>query len=656
MAASLFLRGSLWTFRVKVRTCKGVEYASPHALWETKNEAERDVDLFIWFKGRKGPADPHIPSPHGQWFKTMKPGSSWDEIREFVSTRGCKGFSLKRKQPASFDVAKRRRVEAKADLEASEAEITDDIVPEAQTALDSKDMIKNLVQGRVMKKAYSQLGDRRRAAVDTSILAALTKCWKHLAPGQPIDQLRSCVTSIFGGKVMNDAMKSSIQTSYRLAKEKKDNEFMVQFLSTFMIQKDITRAKLEEMMDQTISARKYQHARHHAVIYGAGQPAEVIVHQRNIAKRQAIIDRFVAYCLDKGVITANGRTVLIPGKEGIPVPNVKRLEGKQPLIKAFEEDERRLRGLAIVREDRNQKREYVSLRRQDMEEVIAVVCPEIHTSKAALDVVGQLHGTNNFKILKKKLVQLEGISPTLIDEILNVRASMSAAEEALSHKDQFRSNEHFGCEFDSHGPAVHCHYFAFGRVDPVEAVPVENVEKMACGHYHIGTCEVCCEIERFAILLTDLAEKIGVGGDERAKMLNFAYHKNRFIHYAGHQARLLHESKVTDIIKGMMREDHSLIHITADYAMKFLPLKDSEAQSDFFGKAGINWHGLCLLWFSPEDGQFLQYYVNQCVEDSTEDGISVVALLQKVSAETMRDLLYNHAPDDKSIISILGNS
>lgn len=75
-----------------------------------------------------------------------------------------------------------------------------------------------------------------------------------------------------------------------------------------------------------------------------------------------------------------------------------------------------------------------------MEEVIAVVCPELHASKAALDVVGQLHGTNNFKILKKKLVQLEAISITFIDEILKLRVSMSAAEEALSHKDQFRSN------------------------------------------------------------------------------------------------------------------------------------------------------------------------------------------------------------------------
>ena len=102
---------------------------------------------------------------------------------------------------------------------------------------------------------------------------------------------------------------------------------MVQVLSTFVLQKDITKSKLEEMINQTISARNFQHAKHHATIYGAGQPSETILHRGNIAKKQNIVDRFVAYCLAKGVMTANGRTLAIPGKDGISLPNFERLEG-----------------------------------------------------------------------------------------------------------------------------------------------------------------------------------------------------------------------------------------------------------------------------------------------------------------------------------------
>ena len=51
--------------------------------------------------------------------------------------------------------------------------------------------------------------------------------------------------------------------------------------------------------------------------------------------------------MERGVQTANGRTVYIPGKEGVSVPNINRLEGKQPLTRAFEEKERRMGAILI---------------------------------------------------------------------------------------------------------------------------------------------------------------------------------------------------------------------------------------------------------------------------------------------------------------------
>jgi hypothetical protein len=112
--------------------------------------------------------------------------------------------------------------------------------------------------------------------------------------------------------------------------------------------------------------------------------------------------------------------------------------------------------------------------------------------------------------------------------------------------------------------------------------------------------------------------------------LNIDYHARRFRHYTGHQSRLAHEQEALNNIIEELKMDPKLIFITADYAMKFLPLKDSEAQNEFFRKAGINWHGLGFLWFCNEEDVFKQYFVNQCAEDSTEDGISVIALLSQV--------------------------
>jgi hypothetical protein len=72
--------------------------------------------------------------------------------------------------------------------------------------------------------------------------------------------------------------------------------------------------------------------------------------------------------------------VSLPGVETFFVPNIKRVEAKQPLIRSFEEQERILLETAVAE---GAKRKYLSLRRQLMEDIISMVCPEKHCSLAA---------------------------------------------------------------------------------------------------------------------------------------------------------------------------------------------------------------------------------------------------------------------------------
>ena len=44
--------------------------------------------------------------------------------------------------------------------------------------------------------------------------------------------------------------------------------------------------------------------------------------------------------MDNGVITANGRSVSLPGVETYCVPNIKIADARQPSIKSFEQHER----------------------------------------------------------------------------------------------------------------------------------------------------------------------------------------------------------------------------------------------------------------------------------------------------------------------------
>jgi hypothetical protein len=449
-------------------------------------------------------------------------------------------------------------------------------------------------------------------------------------------QLKECLGNFLGvHKRKKDSVVDAIQDAYKLADEKKNENQKTQILSMFALNKDTSRSRLESIVGLPLSTRKFTHARNHAAIHGPGQPIVKVIHSRGVERKKIVIERFVDYCMESGIITANGRSVTIDKQGAVSVPNVERVEGKQPLIKNFEEQERR--HMAARLSDDGSPEELISLRRKSMEEIISVVCPEKHCSLAALDVVGQLHGTLNFKVLRKKLEQLKMTFPHMQLDVDELVQQSLAVEEILGNKRKFRSKDHFCSHGRNEGPLSHCHYYAFGKVDSA-AVPSEGMCS-PCGHRHIGVCDVCDSIELFGIRLDKLGADDTEEVQRKIKELTISYHSKRYRHYAGHQARLAHEAEVADHVKEQLKNDPGLIALTADYAMKFLPLKDSEAQNEFFGKAGIVWHGIQFLWYCRENSCFRQYFVNQCVEDSTVDGISVAALLFQVRQILKRLLL-----------------
>lgn len=183
----------------------------------------------------------------------------------------------------------------------------------------------------------------------------------------------SCLSLAYS--FVDDGIRSDVRRVYDFAVKVKDEDQKTKILSIFVLQANMTRIKLGSIVGHDITGNKYQSARYHANIYGAGMEAEKIVHKRNCDKKKEVVDKFVAYLIRNGLLTANGRTIKQEEKDDVSVPNIKRLEGKLPLIKGFKDGEKRQ--LDIRRPTTAaSKRLYISLRRRDMETIISVVCPE----------------------------------------------------------------------------------------------------------------------------------------------------------------------------------------------------------------------------------------------------------------------------------------
>ncbi len=70
------------------------------------------------------------------------------------------------------------------------------------------------------------------------------------------------------------------------------------------------------------------------------------------------------------------------------------------------------------------------------------------------------------------------------------------------------------------------------------------------------------------------------------------------------------------------------VHITQDWAMKFLPQKYRETQSDWFGKRGISWH-ISVVARKEDEKLQTQAFVH-IVENCNQDGYVVVQIIKHV--------------------------
>ena len=75
--------------------------------------------------------------------------------------------------------------------------------------------------------------------------------------------------------------------------------------------------------------------------------------------------------------------------------------------------------------------------------------------------------------------------------------------------------------------------------------------------------------------------------------------------------------------------DAKSVFLTLDWAMKFLPRKFRESQSDWFGKRGISWHISVAMRKNASDETEMLTFVH-CFESCIQDSSSVLAILDDV--------------------------
>lgn len=172
----------------------------------------------------------------------------------------------------------------------------------------------------------------------------------------------------------------------------------------------------------------------------------------------------------------------------------------------------------------------------------------------------------------------------------------------------------------------HCRFFALSD-------PKDPDFKIICDHEHNDMCSQCkilgdvvAEIE-FAIKQSDLED------DDRAE-LEFMLKKSLedINLWKAHQLRGATQEKCrSDILETL---DNKTVLITQDWAMKFIPRKYREGQSDWYGKRGISWHITVVLRSVNDQLESLTFV--HITESGQQDSHTVTAIMQHVVSEVKK--------------------
>ena len=122
--------------------------------------------------------------------------------------------------------------------------------------------------------------------------------------------------------------------------------------------------------------------------------------------------------------------------------------------------------------------------------------------------------------------------------------------------------------------------------------PCDKDYQSACDHTHQDTCHRC---EELTAVLHEIDEGIqrmssnNVSEDTREELF-FVSDQSRqnILAWKAHLLRSINQDDARlDILDSL---DETSVLLIEDWAMKFLPRKYRESQTDWFGKCGISWH------------------------------------------------------------------
>ena len=169
--------------------------------------------------------------------------------------------------------------------------------------------------------------------------------------------------------------------------------------------------------------------------------------------------------------------------------------------------------------------------------------------------------------------------------------------------------------------ADHCSTFALS--DPSDAD-----FKQSCTHTHDEKCDQCTDLASALSDIEKLLREISFSCDNDRDEAFYLYQRASLAINAwkNHQLRAVRQDQAR--LDALDLLDDGTVLLVNDWAMKFIPQKYRESQSDWFGKRGISWH--ISVAYRRVQGQLQSQGFINVIQSCSQGSAAVVVILQHV--------------------------
>ena len=168
--------------------------------------------------------------------------------------------------------------------------------------------------------------------------------------------------------------------------------------------------------------------------------------------------------------------------------------------------------------------------------------------------------------------------------------------------------------------ADHCRNYALSD-------PKDSDFQRHCGHLHNESCAQCSQLQEVLDTLESECSSVPCNNEDKEEMMYVLKQANNSISsWKAHQLRSVHQAEAKSSVLAQL--DSKSVFLVQDWAMKYMPRKFWEAQSDWFAKRGLPWHITVAIRRSTESNQFESLTFVHVFQNCAQDSAAVVSIMQ----------------------------